>query len=348
MIFGISGSGQIVGTALYNFDDLPERMRRPTPALKRKAWPALPPRQPQIRVTMGTLGNLGCVRAHGHAPDALQLAQRAAEQCLETAAANANAIDLLIYTGIYRNDFLAEPAMAALLAGELHMNEDIATINDHRTFVFDLLNGGVGFLNGCHVASRLLQAGRYNNAMVVSAEIENNRGLTGAMQRGIEESAVALLLEVKPDVEEGFGHFIFHQQPNHLEAQVAYTAKDKGQGDQVYLHYEQSPSLHQYYLDGITTAVNKLLILEVLKREQVTVVLGPQLGEAFNAGLSHCLGIDAAKFVDSGHRGKDLLTCGLVHTLAFARQEQKVKVGDIGLLISVGSGLQVGCAIYYF
>ena len=44
----------------------------------------------------------------------------------------------------------------------------------------------------------------------------------------------------------------------------------------------------------------------------------------------------------------DLFTSSLPYALEHVREQHLVEPGDIGLIINAGSGIQVGCAIYYF
>jgi 3-oxoacyl-[acyl-carrier-protein] synthase III len=96
---------------------------------------------------------------------------------------------LIMFAGVYRNDFLCEPAVAALLAGELGINSDTRSPDDKRTFVFDVFNGALGFLNACHVAVQMIRVGKHKNVMVVASEIENNTVVQPDRLLGIKETA---------------------------------------------------------------------------------------------------------------------------------------------------------------
>jgi 3-oxoacyl-[acyl-carrier-protein] synthase III len=52
--------------------------------------------------------------------------------------------------------------------------------------------------------------------------------------------------------------------------------------------------------------------------------------------------------VDIVDDGKDYFTSSLAYAFQYARRQDVVKPGDIGLIINVGTGIQIGCAIYYF
>jgi 3-oxoacyl-[acyl-carrier-protein] synthase III len=52
--------------------------------------------------------------------------------------------------------------------------------------------------------------------------------------------------------------------------------------------------------------------------------------------------------VDIARDEKDFFSNSLAYSLQSAHDSDRIKRGDIGLIISVGSGIQIGCAIYYF
>ena len=64
--------------------------------------------------------------------DAVGLAVQAATACLDNSGVDPAALDLILYAGVYRDDFIAEPAIAALVAGELGINDDIESPDDQR------------------------------------------------------------------------------------------------------------------------------------------------------------------------------------------------------------------------
>jgi 3-oxoacyl-[acyl-carrier-protein] synthase III len=112
------------------------------------------------------------------------------------------------------------------------------------------------------------------------------------------------------------------------------------------MRYVQDPHLEEYYLRCIQETVGELLAIEKLDLSQIKVVLPPQISTGFIDALSTAMQVGREKFVDvqSQH---NLLTSSLPYALQYAQEHQLVQPGDIALLISVGSGIQVGCATYY-
>jgi amino acid adenylation domain-containing protein len=375
VLFGISGSGQTIGTALYTFDDLPERMKMPRNENGRPGTqPPSPPRgegarragegpslipsppwgerarragegadtvAPRIRIE-----SLGTFRHDQTAPrDSFKLVSQAAERCLSVSHYRRDEVGLIIHSGVYRSDFLSEPAVAAITAGALGINHDSdAAAGSKQTLAFDLMNSGAGTLNACHVATQVIRARKAAIALVVAAEIENNAGLGPEHQLGLLEMGSALLLEPTTGPE-GFSRFVFKSFPAQGDDRVAHTVVRDGASA---LYHEQSPGHEQHLIEAIQSAVAELLTLERLSIEDIARVFPPHRSRSFVAELAQALGLPLARFVVLPDEDRDYFTSSLAASLEAARAGGLIRSGDIGLLIAAGAGVQVGCATYRF
>jgi amino acid adenylation domain-containing protein len=343
-VFGISGSGQTVGAALYTFDDLPDRLRRGSNGTRPQDLSSgrrsvEPPALPRVRIA-----GVGTASADESATQSsVQNAVQAAKTCLDNAGLDATALGLIIHAGVYRDEFISEPAIAAFIAGDIGANDDIHGADGTKTLAFDVLNGGVGFLNACHVATQMIGAGKVDHAMVVASEIENNTPESGHPLLGVSETGSAAILTVG-DGTSGFGHFVFHHDPEHADALETYTRHD---GMHTWLQINRDPKLTAHYLDCIPAAIEELLELEGLHRSDIAHVFPPFLSTADRRELAKRTDIDGARFVNPP-AATDPFTSTLPQGLEHAWQHRLVKPGDIGLIVSVGSGLQVGCTTYRF
>jgi amino acid adenylation domain-containing protein len=344
VVFGISGSGTTVGTALYTFDDLPARMRRAPNGQRSHSFstsqrPAESPAMPRVRIE-----GVGTAPAVQSTPrQAVGLAVQAATACLDQSGIDPTALDLILYAGVYRDEYIAEPAIAALVAGELAVNDDIESPDGPKTFAFDVLNGAVGFLNACHVAVQMIGAGKAEHAMVVASEIENNSVDGDHPLFGLCETGSAVMLGSASGTE-GFGRFVFHHHPEYGEALATYFQHRDGQS---WLQVDRDPNLATHYLDCIPAAVEELLKLEEIDCSEIAAVFPPYLTDADRTELAARLNIPSSRFVDLAAESDPFSSC-LPQALQQARRHKLVKPGDIGLIVSVGSGIQVGCATYRF
>jgi 3-oxoacyl-[acyl-carrier-protein] synthase III len=345
VFFSIYGSGLTIGSAFYTLDDLPERMQRQEVS-KHKPRELDP--LPSSRFRVESIGNFRTITGEKDVKgDTLAISKMAAEECFKISSYHRNDIDLLIYTGVYRKDFLCEPAIASLLAGQLNINADIKSPDQKKTFAFDVFNGGVGFLNACYAAVQMMRAKKLKNAMIITSEIENNTKVFPEKQLGLEETASALILEQtgKDNENSGFGDFHFDYFTDYLGAFTSHLAWKNGKA---YLDFNKNPNIYDYYITCIPGVVHKFLTNRNLDISQINVILPPQISSFFISKLSEKMNVPKDKFVDIARDGKDLFTSSMPYTLQYVREHHLAGEGDVGLIITSGTGIQVGCAVYYF
>lgn len=336
LIFAVSGSGLTLGTALYTLDDLPDRLTGRTAALRGNGkgvrdGPAVPQ---STGVRISAVG-VAPREATDHR-DSVALLQLAVADCMHESSRDARSTELLIYAGTYRSRFITEPAMAALLAGAL---------NVENTLAFDIFNGGVAVLNACFVAAQMIRAKRTTTALVVAAETENNAACFPQDLLGIESTSSALLLEADPRSGKGFGRFLFRSFTEHRDAFVSCLTNREGKA---YLQFVRQPDIEQHYVAAIAATVAELLRMEAIGIEHVAKVFAPQISAAFLTRLGDAICLPRERFVDAVGDGRDLFTSSLAFALRHAAERKLVHDGDLGLIVTVGSGIQVGCALYHF
>lgn len=348
VVFGISASGLTTGTALYVFDNLPDRIRErrlkknhnKKVSSSQKIIPAYNTHLPRIRVE-----SIGVIPLEGKTNgDSLDLLNLAADICLNKSSYQRNDIGLLIHTGVYRSDNVLEPAFAALLAGKLHMNASFSD-KDKKTFAFDVFNGSIGFLQACYLAQQMIAAEISNTAMIVAAEFENNFKYFPDKMIGIRETASAVILDKNPVENKGFSRFLFKY---HTEAIDAYTVNCSTKEVNPFFHIGKDPELGEKYVRTIQPLIVEILKQECIGLQEIDWVFPPQISTTFIHLLSEKLGLGFDKFIDVAGDGPDLFSSSIPYGMEYGFEIGLIKPGDIGLLIAVGSGIQVGCAIYHF
>lgn len=277
--------------------------------------------------------------------DSLELLYLAATNCLEKSSYQCHEIELLIYCGVYRSEYLMEPAYAALLAGKLEMNASLTESNKNKTFVFDIFNGAIGFMNACYTAQQIIKAGNCKTAMIVTSEIENNADLFPESQTGIRETTSAIIIDTHPIKNKGFSHFQFNYYTELLDA---YTTNCFVIDTDLRLMIEKNAKLEEKYIDCILSTTKPFLEQEGLDFNQIDIIFPPQISSDFIVKLSKQLGVPHEKFVDAVGEGLDLFSSSIPFGITYAYENKLVKSGDTGIIISVGSGIQVGCTIYQF
>lgn len=343
IVFSISASGLTVGTALYVFDDLPEKMRCNLKAIKQSVT-AQPQQHPLSRIR---IENVVARALHpGEKRDSMEILQQVSSKCLEQLHIESREIPLLMYAGIYRTDFIMEPAYAAILAGKLDMNASIADLEDtNGTLAFDVFNGAIGFLNACYIAQNMIASGAYSRAMIVASEVENNAERFPDRLLGIQEAASAIILGMSSDNSTGFSPILFNYRVESMNDYRSYTQKI----DHLFrVHRELSDDLENHYLECIVPLVLQLLDNEKLEMNAIDWLVPPQISPAFVHKLAERLAIPIEKTVDLAKDGQDLFSSSVPFGLQYLSEGGRAKSGNKALVIAVGAGVQAGCAIYYF
>jgi 3-oxoacyl-[acyl-carrier-protein] synthase-3 len=102
---------------------------------------------------------------------ARRLADTAARNCFALARRAPRDVDMLINVGIYREDSMGEPALAALIQEDIGANLGQPPTGGTGTFSFDLMNGACGAVTAMQIESGLLQSGVIKLGAVVSSDV---------------------------------------------------------------------------------------------------------------------------------------------------------------------------------
>ena len=354
VLFAVQASGITIGTVLYTFDDLPDRIRQNN-QMKKKTHRSNSVNKLHLNsLSSKTTHSSICIESIGTARNnqtkqcsAIDLAHSAGRTCLQKSRYHQNDIDLLIHTGVHRDDFICEPAVASLVARKLDINSDPNPQAKNKTFTFDIFNGAIGFLNACYNSVAMIQSNKFKTIMIVASEMENNANDKQYNVLDIDEVGSAMILEEAPQTgeQQGFAAFIFRYFSQYIDSFSSHIGQNKGHS---YLHFQRNPRLLDYYLSCILKVVNEFLHREGLSLKQIKTILPPQISSDFIFSLSKRMNTIHEKFVDVVQQGQDLFSSSLAYTMEHVRKHELATSGDLGLMISVGSGIQIGCAIYRF
>ncbi len=276
LVFGVSGSGQTVGTALYTLDELAERVRTSPPTHSTAPAPLAAPLRAEalqfyrceqpVRIE-----SIGTDDAASETPaDTVVMVRRAGKACLVQSAKPRAAIDLVIYTGVFRTEFLSEPAVAAIAAGNLAINHDESRTG--KTLAFDLTNGAAGTLTACFLVSQLIAAGKFTRALVLASEVENNATVWPENLVGLKETASALVLEATAGGD-GFTAFGFRFFSEFCDAISSYTVGHNGLPA---LEHRRDPGLDEQIVAAVQATVADFLDRAGVRLCELALVIPPQ------------------------------------------------------------------------
>ena len=346
IVFSIAGSGITVGTALYVCDNLPNRLQAPLKKIEPgKRYHIDDIKEPINQLPSIRIAGIGTASKNGvQQTNSMTYACEAANKCIENSGLPRNTIDLIIYCGVYRTDYLVEPAYSALLTGELGINTTSLN-SDNRTLSFDIFNGAIGFINACQVVQYMIMTKKCKLALIIASECENNAEFFPSDLLGIYEGASAVLLESDSSNKNGFSQFHLGYHTSKLDHYTTHWTMKNGNP---FLHIEKDENLEMEYISCIIPAVMELLQKEGLELEDINKVFPPQISSIFISTLSDALSMPMEKFIYVIDEKSDLFSSSTLFAMENAMTNGSVSNGDIGLIINVGSGIQVGCAIYHF
>lgn len=159
---------------------------------------------------MGTIISSTGVCKNGNEQSVITLASSAAFECIDKAGVDKNDIDLIINTGVYRDENMVEPAIAALVQQRMEIN--LRFQPEHHTFAFDIIGGACGMLSAVHATSALMANGRARRVLIVSCDVHPS----GSKVTGFPYSSLgaAMLLEWSDDPTKGFQAIDFKTSPS--------------------------------------------------------------------------------------------------------------------------------------
>jgi 3-oxoacyl-[acyl-carrier-protein] synthase III len=273
------------------------------------------------------------------------LIRKAGESCIEKSQYGRERIDVLIHVSIYRSNEFVEPAMATYIQRDLGINHQIKTSAGPKTFSFDLMNGSMGFLQGCQVLSAMFATEKAHTGLLVSGNSKKFLGTYVGPKNVFYEVGVAVLLDDAHDPTKGFSSFFFRHFPQYsrlLESHLEYRTKK-------WLSiFTPDPKLEDIYLEIFSQGVIDYLYQENQDLDSFDFVIPPQVSAQFVAKAANKIGGNAAKFVDITKGEGDLMTASEAMAIKYLLDRGLAKPGGKALIVNVGSGLQFGCATYMF
>lgn len=340
VLFGITGSGLTVGAALHKFEEATKAENNSNVYTKKKS--AFNLDKPSVRIREVALFNDNSSLNDSHSN--IDIALDVVNNSLSNSSTEKDLIDLIIYTGVCRSKVLIEPAVAAILAGKLGINHKGINDIERYTLAFDMLNGGIGTFNALHVASEMFKHDDMCYALVVSSEDPLPMSEQSSFHH-IARTGSCLILEPSGDSGEGFSNFTYANYPNHLRQLKGGCIREDGK-------YTLTGMVAEEYegalIDAIETTTRKLLQEAQMTLDQFSFVIIPQLHAGFIDQVASRLGLNASQVVSALEDTGNLYTSSVAYSLNKIRDLQNHSKGDLGLVISAGSGIQVGTAIYHF
>lgn len=280
---------------------------------------------------------------------ATDLATLAGEACLADAGIDRSNIELVIYTGVYRQDNVVEPAIASLFQRALRINGDpLTSVTGKTTFSFDILNGPCGIINSFQIIDSFFDTKAYSTALIISGDIHPS----GEKHLEFPYSTVytALLLQRIPDSYRGFKKFYFRTQESKDNCGL------RGIGDFNYfldvsrwnIKIQQDP-LYLKELTCFTGETIRELIKEMnLNPEDIDHIIMSQPDRFFSQDVTQIAGIEESKVIRVFDDFGDPHSAGIPTGFMEGVHEKLFHKNDTLLFVAAGAGLTVACCLYKF
>ncbi|MFM2269804.1 MAG: hypothetical protein RL757_3245 [Bacteroidota bacterium] len=345
VLFSITASGITIGTAVYSFEQTPKALLGNKDGQDSVYQPKRCSAQQNTHKKLNIKG-IGTLPKSTDTPKSIfTMADRAAQTAIENGNGNLIDIDLLLYTGVYREKFLIEPAVASIVAGSLKLNASETQSAQQQTFAFDVLNGALGFLDACSVGLEMIRSGKKQELLICTAEIENNEADSPhAPQLALEETASAMLLEASDTA--GFSDFFFYQQPDFIDQYRTCLSWEKVGVS--FLKIERYADLNVFYLKCISDMLKAFELETGYALTDFDYILPPQISTDFVAQFAAQTAFPAERIIDATQKRQDLFTSSIPYAFEKLYAQYSPQSGEKALVIGVGSGIQVGCSVYNF
>jgi len=340
--FCMAASGLTVGTALYVLDDLPSRVRNngpPTPKVAAYEKPA--PMSGLVAPKAVSIASVTTTRSRPQVPlSTEQIALEAAEACLAQAPCRKQDIGMLLFTGVFKGGFLAEPSYAAILAGSLFSSSH-ANASDPVALAFDLQAGPNGFLMGCEILRTMFGRRQIRAGLVIAAEFDDNRLLDGYPTLGLAEiaSAAVIMEPGKSGVQvSDCQFFTFDEYADSCRADLI-ACKTAHISLQVCQDYLANLSI------CLRRAIQMYLGRTGMKLAEFDEFYFPQISSEFLDAVALDLAVPRERVSDVTVEGRDLYTSSLPCILEASLLSGLAGSGKVCLCVTAGPGINIGCAV---
>ncbi len=346
-VFAISGSGQTIGTALYRFDHLPDRINGSAGAISISRDIHIETRKKHgVRIVAAVVDS-SVTRKSSSQPrfsdmQVVESAASATDVCLRVADWNPSDVEMLLHAGVYRDEFLSEPAVAAIVAGKLKINDDRPTDPKKRTLAFDITDSECGPLRACSIIATMIQSGKIRRGIVTASEVENNR--TPDPLRGVAEIGSAIALErVESNSGVGFGDFYFRSYPDFSDALRVSATVANGRTSLV-IH--RAADLENRFICCVSDTVSRFLEthqFELIRYDRILVSCPASIQRC---QLASALEVSRERLVTSDLEQGDAFTSAIAVLWKRLTASDPIPAGSRWLLVAAGAGIEVACVEY--
>jgi 3-oxoacyl-[acyl-carrier-protein] synthase-3 len=302
---------------------------------------------------MGTRIEAACAQVgNGHRKmTARRLADAAARTCFTLAGCRPSDVDMLINVGVYREDNMGEPALAALIQEDIGANLGQPPTGGTGTFSFDLFNGSCGVITALQVESGLLRSGVIRRGTVVSSDVQPDLENPGT--RFLRPAGGAILLRWDDSLA-GFTDFHTETFPEYEDLFTSglvwrerhgIRVPRQGSGDNRMV-VTVKPGYHARLADCAEEATRRFLRRLGLGVEDIDLFVPAPSAPDFLDPLRARLGIPGDRVAYTPEDLEGTHTTGPIAALQVAIKSGRLAEARTTLLLAAGAGITVALALY--
>jgi len=277
---------------------------------------------------------------------AVELAARAGEECMANSGLRREEVDLLIFTGVFRDDNIVEPAIAALVQKRMGLNTDPVSDGNviGTTFSFDLIKGRCGFLYAAKVAQGMIENGRAAHALIVSSDVHPSGRYNPEFP--VTHSGAAALLS-RSENGRGFRKIVFNSGTDSYIGEIVYVGENEGIKARKAITIEREKDYIPRAGDLARKTAKKYIQGESVNPGNVKLLITTPHGKSWEKDLSRSLGMNHyTKSVNIYKKYGDTYSSALIFGFFHAVRDEKLKEEDEILFVAAGAGLSSACCRY--
>jgi 3-oxoacyl-[acyl-carrier-protein] synthase-3 len=284
-------------------------------------------------------------------PTARRLADAAARACLAHAGREPGDVDMLINTGVYREDNMGEPALAALVQEDIGANLGQPPLGGHGTFSFDLINGTCGVISAIQLESGLLRSGVIRLGAIVTSDVHPHltdprsapfRPTGGAMLLDWDDSIAGFTdfyAETFPEYEDLFASGLVWQERHGVRA----PPRARGQSHMV---IDEKSGYHARLADCAEEVTRRFLRRRGLGLGEIDLLVPAPSAAGFPDTLRNRLGIPGDRVAYVPEDLDDAYTAAPIAALQAAIKSGRLGEARNTLMLAAGAGITVALALY--
>jgi 3-oxoacyl-[acyl-carrier-protein] synthase III len=284
-------------------------------------------------------------------PSARRLADAAARACLAHAGKEPGDIGMLINAGIYREDNMGEPALAALVQEDIGASPGQRPIGGNGTFSFDLLNGTCGVISAIQVQAGLLCSGVIRLGAIVASDVQPD--LKDPSSVPFRPAGGALLLGWDDSIP-GFTDFHIETFPEYedlLVSRLVWQGRRRpripGRGaGHSQMVIDEKPGYQARLVDCAEEATRRFLRDLEMDISQIDLLVPAPSSPDFLDSLRVRLGVPGDRIAYVTEELEGSYTTGPIAALQAGIKSGRLGEARSTVLLAAGAGITVALALY--